>query len=103
MVKLDPPVFVTVSERVCLLPTCTVPKFMLVGLEVSVPAAAPVPESEMFSVGFDAVEVMVIVPLVAPATVGENDELKVALCPAVKVTGAVIPDRLNPAPLVIAT
>lgn len=84
-------------------PTCTVPKFRLVGFELSVPAAAPVPESEMFNVGFDAVDVKVIVPLAAPAVVGANETLKVALLPAVKVTGAVIPARLNPTPLVIAT
>ena len=86
-----------------MLPTCTVPKFRLVGFEVSVPAAAPVPDSEMVNVGFDAVEIMVIVPLAAPATVGANDALKVALCPAVSVTGLLMPVMLNPVPLVIAT
>ena len=103
MVTLDPPVFVTVSERVCLLPTNTDPKLRLVGLDVSAPAATPVPENEIFNVGFDAVEVMVIVPLAAPAVVGANETLKVALWPEVKVTGAVIPVRLNPEPLLIAT
>lgn len=103
MVTLDPPVFVTVSERVCLLPTETDPKLRLVGLDVSAPAAAPVPESEMFNVGFDAVEVIVIVPEAAPAAVGANETLKVAFCPAVRVTGAVIPVKLNPEPFVIAT
>jgi hypothetical protein len=79
MVKLAPPVFVTVSDRVCLLPTCTVPKLKLVGLEVRGPAAAPVPDRAMFNVGFDAVELIVMVPLAAPAAVGANETLKVAL------------------------
>lgn len=86
-----------------MLPTNTDPKLRLVGLEVSAPAVTPVPESEIFNVGFDAVEVMVIVPLATPAAVGVNETLKVALWPAVRVTGAVIPDRLNPAPPVIST
>jgi hypothetical protein len=104
IVTLPLPVLVTVSERVCLLPTATLPKLRLVGFEVSVPeTAAPVPESGMFNVGFDAFEVTATLPLTAPAAVGANETLKVALCPEVSVTGAVIPVRLNPAPLVIDT
>src|SRR5271168_1930491 len=103
MVTLDPPVLVTVSDRVCLLPTVTVPKLKVVGLDASEPAAAPVPDSGMVNVGFDAVEVMVIVPLTAPAAVGANETLNVALCPPVRVTGAVIPVVLNPEPPVMAT
>jgi hypothetical protein len=95
---------VTVSERVCLLPTATLPKLRLVGFDVSVPeTAAPVPERGMFNVGFDAVEVSVTVPETAPAAVGANETLNVAVCPAVSVTGAVMPVRLNPEPLLIAT
>jgi hypothetical protein len=53
----------------------------------------------MVRVGLDAVEVMVTVPLALPADRGANATLKLALCPAVKVTGVVIPLRLNPVPL----
>jgi hypothetical protein len=80
-----------------------VPKLRLVGLEVSAPAAAPVAESGILKVGFEAVEVMVTVPLAAPATVGAKATLKLALWPAAKVTGAAMPVRLNPTPLVIPT
>src|SRR5258708_17989206 len=94
-----PPVLVTVSESVLLLLTCTLPKARLVGFDPSAPAASPVPVNGMSSVGFDAVEVMVISPLTAPAPVGVNKTLKLALCPAARVTGAPIPLTLNPAPL----
>src|SRR5579863_2000931 len=100
MVTLDPPLFVTVSERILLLPTDTVPKLRLVGLEVRGPAAAPLPESGMFNVGFDAVDVMVRVPLTAPADAGSNETLKLALWPPARVRGAVIPLIVNPDPAI---
>jgi hypothetical protein len=79
-VTLDPPLFVTVSESVLLLLTATLPKARVVGFAPSAPAAAvPVPVRGMFSVGFDAVEVMATLPLTAPAAVGENNTLKLAL------------------------
>lgn len=90
---------VMVSERVLLLLTGTLPKARLVGFDPSTPTARPVPVNGTFSVGFDAVEVMVTSPLTAPAVVGVNSTLKLALCPGVRVTGALIPLKLNPAPL----
>jgi hypothetical protein len=98
-VTLDPPVLVTVSERVLLLLAGTLPKARLVGFDPSVPAARPVPLNGMFSVGFDAVEVMVTSPLAAPPATGLNNTLKLVLCPAAKVTGAVMPLMLKPDPL----
>jgi len=92
-------VFFTVSESVCLLDTCTLPKLRSVGLELSAPGASPVPESGTVNVGFDAFEVIVTLPLTAPADVGANETLKVALCPDVSVTGVVTPLTLNPVPL----
>ena len=53
----------------------------------------------MLRLGLDAVEVMVTAPVALPAAVGPNVTLKLALCPAVSVTGAVIPLKLNPVPL----
>ena len=104
IVTLDPPVFVTVSDRVCLTPTCTLPKLRLVGFDPSVPAttAVPVPDRGMVKVGLDAFEVMVTLPLAAPAAVGVNETLKLVLWPAVSVTGVAIPLRLNPDPLAAA-
>jgi hypothetical protein len=99
IVTVDPPVLVTVSESVLLLLTGTLPKARLVGFDPIAPAATPVPVNGIFSIGFDAVEVMVTSPLTAPATVGVNSTLKVALCPAARVTGALIPLTLNPDPL----
>ena len=91
--------FVTVSEMDCLFPTVTVPKLRLVGFAPSVPGVTPLPESGTVRVGFEAFDVTVRLPLALPADVGANDTLNVALCPAVSVTGVVIPLKLNPDPL----
>jgi hypothetical protein len=76
------------------------PKLRLLGLDPRAPGATPVPDNGMVRVGLEASEVIVIVPLTLPAAAGVNVALKVALCPAVSVTGAVIPLRLNPVPLI---
>ncbi len=90
---------VTVSDRVCLLPTVTLPKLRLVGLAPSEPGVTPVPDNGMVRVGFDASDEIVTLPLALPADNGANATVKVALCPAVSVTGVVIPLKLNPEPL----
>jgi len=102
MVTVDPPVLVRVSERLVLLPTCTLPKARLVGLAVSVPCVIPVPERGMLRLGFDPLEVMLTLPLAAPAVVGANFTENEVLCPAVKVTGRVSPLKLKPVPLALA-
>ena len=79
IVTLDAPVFVTVSESVCLVATCTLPKLKLVGFEPKAPAAMPVPVSAMVNVGFGASEVIVTVPLVAPVVVGAKATVKLVL------------------------
>lgn len=81
-----------------MLPTVTLPKVRLLGLDPNAPSAAPVPERGMARVGLEASEVMVTVPLAFPADVGANMMLKLAICPAVSVSGTVIPLRLNPLP-----
>ena len=83
-----------------MLPTVTLPKLRLVGFDPSAPGATPVPDNGMVKVGLDAFEVMVTLPLTLPADAGVNVTVKVALCPAVNVTGVVIPLRLNPVPLI---
>ena len=100
IVTLEPPVLVTVSDRDWLLPTVTLPKLRLVGFDPSVPGEIPVPANGMARVGFDAVEVTVMLPLALAADCGANVTLKLVLWPAVSVTGAVIPLRLNPVPLI---
>ena len=96
---LEPPVFVTVSDRDLLLPRITLPKLRLLGLDPKAPTASPVPVNGMVNVGFDAFEVTLTAPLVLVADAGVNVTVKVALCPAVRVTGVVIPLRLNAVPL----
>ena len=96
---LELPVFVTVSDTVCLSPAVTLPKFTLVGFDPSAPAATPVPNRGTFSVGFEALEVTVTLPLAVPAEDGLKETENVALCPAVSVTGVEIPLTLNPVPL----
>lgn len=99
IVTLLPPVFVTVSRSDELFPTVTVPKLRVVGLEARSPAVTPVPESGIFSEGFDALDVTTTLPLPLPAVVGVNTTWKVVFCPAPNVTGVVTPLKVNPVPL----
>src|SRR5271157_517796 len=102
MVTDDPPVFFSVSDKLALLPTWTLPNARLVGLAVSVPCVTPVPESAMLKLGFESLEVMLTLPLAAPLVVGENSTVNDVLWPAVKVKGKDKPLKLNPAPLAVA-
>jgi len=95
------PLAVRLPDAVPPVPTTTLPKPRVVGVTVSCPAAAvPVPDSGIVSVGLVAFEVTVTLPLALAADCGVNVTLKVALCPAVSVTGAVIPLAVNPVPLI---
>ena len=91
---------VTVSEIDCLLPVVTLPKLRLAGLDSRSPGTIPVPDKAIFSVGLEAFDVIVTVPLALPADVGVKVTLKVALCPAASVRGVLIPLRLYPVPLI---
>jgi hypothetical protein len=53
----------------------------------------------MFSVAIEALLVMVIPPVTAPLVCGAKATLKLVLWPAARVSGRVIPLRLNPAPV----
>jgi hypothetical protein len=90
-VMLELPVFVTVSDRVCLLPTLTLPKLKLVGFDPSAPGEIPVPDNARVSVGFAASEVMVTPPLTLPVVCGAKVIVNVVLWEVLSVTGAVIP------------
>jgi hypothetical protein len=72
IVRLDPPELVSVSDKLELLPSCTLPNPRLVGFAVSVPGVTPVPESAILKLGFEPFEVMFMVPLAAPLAVGEK-------------------------------
>ena len=91
IVTLDPPVFVSVSVRDSLLPTTTFPKLKLDGLPASAPGEIPVPFKGSVSVGFDAFEAMVTVPLALPDVAGANVIVNVVLWDAFNVSGAAIP------------
>ena len=93
---LVPPVLVTVSDTDFLFPTVTVPKLMLLGSAPKPPGEVPVPDRGMVRVGFEALDVIAMLPLALPAEDGLNKTVKVVLCPADKVSGAVIPSRVNP-------
>ena len=98
----DPPVFVNVSDLPLLLPTWTLPKERVVGFAAIVAGVTPVPVSGILRLGFDPLEVMLMLPLAAPLAVGANSTVNVVLCPAFNVTGRVKPLRLNPLPLAVA-
>jgi hypothetical protein len=99
MVRLDPPELVSVSDKLLLLPTWTLPNPRLVGFAVNVPCVTPVPESGMLKLGFEPLEVMVTLPLTAPLVVGANDTVNDVLWPAYNVKGRASPLKLNPVPL----
>lgn len=74
----------------------TLPKARLAGFDASVPADTPVPESGTFRFGFDALEVMLRLPLAAPILEGLNERANEALWPEVNVKGNVSPLRVKP-------
>jgi hypothetical protein len=97
-----PPELVRVSERLWLVPVCTLPKLRLTGRGVSEPGAMAVPESGMVTVGSVAVLEMATLPELVPADFGENTTLKLALWPAGRTIGKLTPLRLNAAPVRLA-
>ncbi len=75
-------------------PTVTVPKLKLGVPAVKDPAVTAVADNGTVTLVFDALLVMVSVPLGVPAARGVKITLKVLLAPAAKVRGTVIPLRL---------
>jgi len=91
IVTLDPPVFVTVSDKVCLLPTCTLPKLRLLGFDPSAPTETPLPESAMLKFGFELSELIVTEPFEVPVVCGAKATVNVMLWFAFSARGAVMP------------
>jgi hypothetical protein len=102
IVTVDPLELLRAALSVCLLLTCSGPKFRLDGFDVSDPAARPVPERGRLRVGFDASLVMFRFPLALPIACGAKVTVNVVLWPAMRVSGNVGPPRLNPAPFTTA-
>jgi len=86
-VTLEPPLLVTVSDSDGSAPTVTLPKLRLAGFDASVPSATPLPDNAMVTVGSEALDVIVMLPLALAAEVGENITPKVTLCPGASVSG----------------
>ena len=98
MVTFIPPVLVTVSDRLAVVPVCTFPNARLAGLAASVPAVTPDPETGIVSVGFEPLLIITRFPLTEPLKVGANVTVAVAACPAASVNGRVKPLTLIPLP-----
>jgi hypothetical protein len=79
MVTLEPPELVSVSDRVALFPTCTLPKLRLDGLPVRLPAVMPVPDSGTVRFPFDPLLIMVRFPLLVPVELGVKVMVKEVL------------------------
>jgi hypothetical protein len=68
------------------------------GVTVNWPGIAPVPVNGTESVGFEPLELIPRLPLTLPPACGAKETLKVMLCAAARVSGRVIPLKLNPVP-----
>ena len=99
IVTLEPPEFVSVADSDCVPPRVTVPKARVVGLEVIAPAVAPVPDNGTVRFGLEAFDAIVTLPLAEPEALGANVTVKLVLCPAVNVSGVLIPPTVKPDPL----
>lgn len=97
------PLALKLPEAVPLCPTTTLPNAKLAGVTDNCPAcgALPIPDIVIVSVGFEALEIILTLPLAALAVCGVKAVVKVALCPAVSVRGAEIPLRLKPVPVIV--
>jgi len=96
------PLAVSVPVAVPLEPTVTLPRGRVLGDTLSWPTVdeTPVPETGIVRVGLVAVELIVKFPFTAPAAVGANETVMVALCPPFRAKGVVIPLTLNPVPVI---
>ena len=90
-----------VPVRLLLEPTFTLPKLRVVGETANCPAAVPVPERLIASVGFEAFDTTEMFPVAEPAVCGAKIALNVKLCPAERVNGKSRPGALNPVPLTL--
>jgi hypothetical protein len=94
IVVVTPPVLVTVSDLLLLLPTWMLPKARVDKLAESVAGVTPVPDNGMLRLGFDPSDVMLTLPVDDPVDVGANNTLNEVLSPAARVSGKVRPLRL---------
>ena len=100
--RVVPPLLVRVSVRDFGVPTCTLPKAMLVGFAARDPCIMPVPESGMLKLESDPVEVTLTLPLAAPLALGLKVTVNDVLWPVANVKPGASPLKLNPVPLAAA-
>lgn len=103
MVRVDPPVLVSVPVMLVLLPSCTLPNAGLAGLATSWPATVPVPAREMVTVPEWRLHKVreysrETVPEMAPLDCGAKVVVKVTLWPRGRIAGRISPLTLNPVP-----
>lgn len=91
IVRAVPPELVRVPDSDFELPVCTLPKLKLAGFGETWPGVIPVPDRGTERVALLAFELIVNVPLAAPAAVGAKIALNVVDCPALRVSGNVGP------------
>jgi hypothetical protein len=72
------------------------------GVPVSVAGVTAPPLNAMLKLEFEAFDVMETLPLKLFAEGGIKLTVNDPLCPSVSVSGALIPDMLNPVPLTVA-
>ena len=89
-----------VPVRFLLLPTFTLPKLRVAGFTVSCPAEeeVPVPDNGMETFGLVASLTTARLPAPAPTAGGAKRTVTVALCPAARLKGKVVPLVLKPVP-----
>jgi hypothetical protein len=98
-IEILEPLALSVPARVLLVPSVTLPKFIVDGDTVSRPAAIPVPARGTPTIAFVESETW-NPPFTGPGACGENVIVKVKLCPGVKVRGKDNPFTVNPTPTV---
>jgi hypothetical protein len=98
-----PPDAVRVPVAVPFVPTTTLPTGTVdVTVNVLCVGADAVPLNPIETFGFDAFDVTAMLPLNVPEVCGAKVTLNEVLCPAVKVSGVVIPEMLKPVPVAVA-
>ena len=102
IVTLEPPVLVSVTATLGLLPIRTFPKSTLLGVAVRLPGDRPRPERAILSGELDAVETIASVPLTVPVAAGAKVAVNVTLWFGLRVAGKARPLMENPAPVTLA-
>jgi hypothetical protein len=99
--RVAEPVFDRVTVCVVLLPMATLPNAMLAG-DAEMPDVTPEPVNATVIAESEALLLNAMLPLAAPAAVGENSAVKVAVPPAARVSGTGAPAMEKPTPVVMA-